>query len=190
VTVTGAGGTACLGRIQPSPSRAGMRGVESTGASYRGTRSRRPLQRGNWGQALSLSQACRLPVASDPFENRHHVAGRARPHRCWRKLSHQLTAEQSSDWSSDRSGRPRVAGYFPVARNPPKITVKLFVSLAILSLGATLMIQPVQAAPDPTTDSRIDPQVRILPAGDQQGSQSFLGAPSAEAPRNSDGPSE
>jgi acetyl esterase/lipase len=42
------------------------------------------------------------------------------------------------------------------------MTVKLFASLLTLSLGASLMIQPVQAAPNAATDPRIDPQVRAF----------------------------
>ncbi len=45
---------------------------------------------------------------------------------------------------------------------PEKTTVKLLPLLATLSLGATLMIQPAQAAPDAATDPRIDPQVRAF----------------------------
>ncbi len=40
--------------------------------------------------------------------------------------------------------------------------MKLLPLLATLSLGAILMIQPAQAAPDAATDTRIDPQVRAF----------------------------
>jgi acetyl esterase len=40
--------------------------------------------------------------------------------------------------------------------------MKRLASLATLSLGAILMIQPVHAAPDAATDPRIDPQVRTF----------------------------
>ena len=40
--------------------------------------------------------------------------------------------------------------------------MKLFSSLATLSLGAILMTHTAHAAPDAATDPRIDPQVRSL----------------------------
>jgi acetyl esterase len=55
--------------------------------------------------------------------------------------------------------------------------MKLFSSLATLSLGAILMIQTAHAAPDAATDPRIDPQVRSFLAKINKDSSPFWELP-------------
>jgi acetyl esterase len=55
--------------------------------------------------------------------------------------------------------------------------MKLFPSLAALSIGATLVTQVAFAAPDPTTDTRIDPQVRSFLAKINKDSSPFWELP-------------
>src|SRR5215475_11296700 len=58
-----------------------------------------------------------------------------------------------------------------------KTTVKPLFLFATLSLGASLMIQPAQAAPDAATDPRIDPQVRAFLREINQDSSPFWELP-------------
>ncbi len=55
--------------------------------------------------------------------------------------------------------------------------MKLFSSLAALSLGAIVMIQAAQAAPDAATDPRIDPQIRSFLAKINKDSSPFWQLP-------------
>ncbi|WP_456683548.1 hypothetical protein [Bradyrhizobium sp. S3.14.4] len=105
----------------------------------------------------------RVPPAPDLFEGRNHLAVRATPRSRQHQPPRGLIAVPSSDWSFDRSGSPSARASCASASTPKqKLTMKLFSSLAILSLGAILMTQAADAAPDAGTDPRIDPQVRAF----------------------------
>ena len=65
--------------------------------------------------------------------------------------------------------------------------MNMILKIASLMAGASLMTSLAAAAPDPTSDLRIDPQIRVIPCGDQQGQRSVLEGPSPTC-RTSPGP--
>jgi acetyl esterase len=62
--------------------------------------------------------------------------------------------------------------------------MKLFPSLATLSIGAILMTQAAHAAPDAATDPRIDPQVRAFLREINKDPSPFWNSPSRSRKRS------
>ncbi len=99
----------------------------------------------------------------------------------------RLTADPSSDWSFDRDAASLLGGYFGGCVQPPRRMIRearLPRSLT-LSLGASLMIQPAQAAPNAATDPRIDPAGSRFPCRRSTRTRARSGNSPSRNPRRS-----